>query len=99
MTPEQRELRSAELQHEISREWLRYAIVDGVVLAALAAVLAWGVLTDSIAESALVPIAIVGGVLCGLLVTYWVLARIRPLQREREGLERYDRIATTEGEL
>lgn len=89
MTPEQREERAAEIEREISREWLKYAVVDGVVLAAVAVVLVWGILTESISESAFIPIVIVGGGLSGLLVTYWLLVRIRPLQRERESLVRY----------
>lgn len=31
-TPEQREERVAELGHETSREWLRFAITEAVVL-------------------------------------------------------------------
>ncbi len=97
MSPEQRELRGQQLQRQISREWLTYAIVDGVVLAALTAVLVVGILTGSISDGAIVPVAIVGGALCGMLVTYWLLVRIRPLQNEVARLDAYDDRASARG--
>jgi hypothetical protein len=90
MTAEQREDRSAELQREISREWLRYAIADAAILAPVVLVLVVGVSTGAIPQSAILPVALVGGGLSGVLVTYWVLARIRPLQHEREQIARVD---------
>ena len=88
MTPEQRDARAAELRHQISREWLLFAIVEVAVLWIPVAgfVLAY-VLTDAISDSLLVPVVVVGTAISGALVTYWLIKRVQPLQRELRALE------------
>ncbi len=91
MTPEQREERLAELGHETSREWLRFAVTEAIVLwLPFAVFLAIYVTTDAIPDTALVPVAVAGIAISTCLVLYWVLTRIRPLQREREQIVAFD---------
>ena len=64
MTPEDRELRIEQLEREIGREWLRYAITEAVVvfLPFFAFVIVY-LLTDAIPDRALVPAIIAAGAL------------------------------------
>ena len=85
MTPEQREMRAAELEREVSREWVRFAIIEAVLLWLPFMVFLVLYANDAIAYSSLVPVVVVG-VLSGGLVTYWLFRRIMPLQRELQAL-------------
>jgi hypothetical protein len=85
MTPEQREMRAVELEREVSREWVRFALIEAVLLWLPFMVFLVLYVTDAIAYSSLVPVVIVG-VLSGGLVTYWLFRRIMPLQRELRAL-------------
>lgn len=85
MTPEQREKRVAELEHETAREWLRFAITEFVLLwVPFGLFLVAYVATDAVPDAALVPAAIAAGSLCSILALYWVNWRIKPLREERE---------------
>jgi hypothetical protein len=84
MTPEQREERAAEVEREISREWVRFAVTEWVILIPTCVVI--GLLVTRDAQSAAVPVAIVGVLLCGALVTYWIVRRIQPRQKELQQL-------------
>lgn len=91
MTPEQRGERVAALERETSREWLRFAMTEAIVVwLPFAVFLAVYVATDAISDSALAPVVIACIALSTCLVLYWVLARIRPLQRERERIGALD---------
>jgi hypothetical protein len=86
MTPEQREARAAEVEKEISREWLRFAITEAVLLW-----LPWTILValyavDAISLTSLVPAVVVAVVFATALVTYWVVRRINPRRKELEAL-------------
>jgi len=85
MTPEQREMRAVELEREVSREWVRFALIEAVLLWLPFMVFLVLYVTDAIAYASLVPVVIVG-VLSGGLVTYWLFRRIMPLQRELRAL-------------
>jgi hypothetical protein len=87
MTPERREQRAAEVEHEIGRQWLTFVWVEAVVLwvPITIFVLAY-VFTDAIDDS-LLPVAVGFGIAISVALTlYWVLLRIRPRQRELEAL-------------
>ena len=89
MTPEQREGRAAEVEKEISRQWLRFAITEAVLLW-----LPWTVLvalyaTDAISLASLVPAVVVAVLFATALVTYWVVRRINPLRNELKALRAY----------
>jgi hypothetical protein len=91
MTPEQRAARTEELRREISREWLRYAITEAIVI-----FVPWFVFllvyvtTDAISEGALVPAVIVAMAASTMLVLYFLFQRIRPLQRELDHIVALD---------
>jgi hypothetical protein len=87
MAPEEREARAAELEYEIGREWVRFAITEGVVLwLPLTVFMAVYVLTDAVSDSALPVVVGVGIGVSVLLTLYWFLARIRPRQEELHDL-------------
>jgi hypothetical protein len=87
MTPEQREERAAELEHEIGREWIRFVVAEVIVLwVPVVILLVWAYVTDRISEAWVMPVGIAGGVVCGALITYWLIWRIRPLQKELQAL-------------
>lgn len=91
MSPEQRKARAEEIPNEISREWMRFAITEAVVLwLPFAVYLAVYVMTDAVSDSTHVPVVVLGISISTALVLYWLFKRIRPLQRERESLERLD---------
>ena len=87
MTPEDRAARADLLRWEIQREWVRFAIVEGILVwlpfIAFAVLYVAGVFSDS----ALIPGAIVAGAAMVALITYWLLARILPRSRELGRLE------------
>jgi hypothetical protein len=88
MTPEQREERVAELQAEVPRQWVRFAITEWVVIwIPFFTFVALYVATDLIGDSLLVPVAIVFGIGAVGLTLYWYWFRIRPLSAEQERLE------------
>ena len=78
-------MRAVELEREVSREWVRFALIEAVLLWLPFMVFLVLYVTDAIAYSSLVPVVIVG-VLSGGLVTYWLFRRIMPLQRELRAL-------------
>jgi len=91
MSPDQQRERIAELQHQIGREWLRYAITEALVLGLPFIVfLIVFMTTDAIQESVLVPAAIFGGGICAALVLYGVTKRISPLTRQLQALRKYE---------
>jgi hypothetical protein len=92
MSPEQRAARAEELQHAISREWLRYAITEAIVVfLPLGIFLLVYLTTDSIPDSALMPVAIaLLLVLMTPLLAYFLIVRIKPLQRELARLQELD---------
>jgi hypothetical protein len=83
MAPEERVERAAELESEIARQWVRYAITEAAVLwLPLGLLVVAYVLTDAIEDSTL-PVIVGIWLAASLgLTTYWVVARIRPRQRE-----------------
>jgi hypothetical protein len=86
MSPEEREARADELERRISREWVRFAITEGLLIwlpvFGLGALYAAG----SIAYRAFVVSAVVLGSVTVPLTLYWVLVRIRPLGDERAAM-------------
>jgi membrane protein YdbS with pleckstrin-like domain len=83
LAPEEREARAAELERRVAREWVRFAILDNVLLLGglgLAGLLyAWA---EAISWHAFVAMLIVlGGLIAGLTV-YWAFRRVLPLQKE-----------------
>jgi putative effector of murein hydrolase LrgA (UPF0299 family) len=87
MTPDQREARAEELEREVSREWLRFAIAEFILLwVPFGVFLLVYVTTDTISDSALVPVVIAGGTWCTIIVLYWVYRRIMPLQKQLQAL-------------
>jgi membrane protein YdbS with pleckstrin-like domain len=87
MSTEERDARAGELEYEISRQWVQFAIVEAVALwVPFAIFLLAYVFTDAISDSQLVPAVIVAVALSILLVTYWVVRRIHPLQKELRAL-------------
>jgi hypothetical protein len=89
MTPEQRRERATELEYEISREWLRFAVVEAVVLwVPLAALLLVGYALTGWIEDSMLPVVVGIWIAASIAsVTYWLVVRIRPRQRELEGLQ------------
>jgi hypothetical protein len=83
--PEQPAERAAELERQISREWLRYAIVEAIVIG-IPGVAFWlaYLASGGFSRTVLVAAAVVLGLAIPSLVLYWVLGRIRPLQQELE---------------
>jgi hypothetical protein len=82
VAPEDREARAVELEREVAREWVRFAIVDNVLIAAvvgLGLLYAWA---DAISWEAFVAILIVLGAMMFGLVLYWFFLRVQPLQNE-----------------
>lgn len=89
MAPEQREKRAAELEREIRGEWLRFAIVEFVLVTLPLGLLFYAyLLTDWASESLLVPLMIAVGWLCIGLVTYWMVKRVQPRQKELHALRK-----------
>jgi hypothetical protein len=78
-------MRAAELESEVSREWVRFAMTEVALLWLPFMVFLVLYATNAIAFSSLVPVVVVG-VLSGGLVTYWLFRRIMPLQRELQAL-------------
>lgn len=81
MSPEEREARAVELERRIAREWLRFAIADGLILVAAGALVFVAQSTDAI-PGGLVLVAAIVGIPYTAFVLYWVMKRIRPLQAE-----------------
>jgi membrane protein YdbS with pleckstrin-like domain len=83
LAPGEREARATELEQRVAREWVRFAILDNVLLLGglgLAGLLyAWA---DAISWHAFVAILIVLGLVIAGLTIYWVYGRIQPLQNE-----------------
>jgi O-antigen/teichoic acid export membrane protein len=83
MTAEQRAERIVEVQREIGREWMRFAITEAVVLwVPFAVFLTFYLGTDAIPDGALVPAVVIGIAVATALVLYWLVKRVLPLQRE-----------------
>jgi hypothetical protein len=87
MSAEERESRVAEIQTEIPRQWVRFAITEAVAIW-----LPFGAFTalyaaDAVPDSLLVPAIVVAAGACVGLILYWVFARIQPLQRELRRIE------------
>jgi hypothetical protein len=82
LTPEDREAHALELEHRVTREWIRFAIVDNVLILALVGVGLLYALADAISWGAfVVALIVLGGVMIGLAL-YWVFRRIRPMQNQ-----------------
>jgi hypothetical protein len=82
LTPEDREARALELEHQVTREWIRFAILDNVLILAIVGVGLLYALADAISWGAfVVALIVLGGVMIGLAL-YWVFRRVRPLQDE-----------------
>jgi Flp pilus assembly protein TadB len=86
LTPEDRDLRVAELEWQIGREWLRYAVTEAVVLFLPFAVVLVLYIADTVSFSAVLVTGVVVLLAMCVLVVYWLRARIRPLQRELEAI-------------
>jgi hypothetical protein len=80
LTPEDREVHALELEDQITREWIRFAIADGVLTLALIAAAFVHATTNAISFEAFVGTLVVLVALSAALVRYWVIRRIRPLQ-------------------
>jgi hypothetical protein len=90
MTQDERGERVEEVRRVISREWLRFAVTEAIVLwLPFTLFLVAYVSTDAISDGALVPVVVAGIALSTGLVLYWFFRRIRPLQAELEALEQY----------
>ncbi|MDW8339530.1 MAG: hypothetical protein RMM28_10370 [Thermoleophilia bacterium] len=87
LSPAERAKRAAELERAVSREWLRFALVEAVALwIPLGAFLALSGSTDLVSDRLLVPVAALGALASAGLLLLWLRTRIRPLQRELEAL-------------
>jgi hypothetical protein len=85
---EARPARIGELEHRVARGWVRFAIVEAIVLwIPFGVFVAVYVLTDAISDAALVPVTICFAAAMTLLTLYWVFRRVRPLQREIDALK------------
>jgi hypothetical protein len=90
MSAEERESQASELEHEIAREWLRFAITEAVVIwLPLTLFLLVYVSTASVSQAVLVGVVVAGGAACGALVLYWLFKRVRPRQEELAAIRRY----------
>ena len=87
MSAEERDARAAELRQQIARQWLRFAIVEAIVIWLPFLVFVVLYLTDVVPESSLVPAIVVAVVAEVMLVLYWVFGRIRPRSSELGRLE------------
>jgi hypothetical protein len=87
MSAEEREARAAELRDEIQRQWVRFAITEGVVIWLPFGLFLALYVAEVVPERLLVPGAIVTGAAMVMLMLYWVFARIRPRSSELARLE------------
>jgi hypothetical protein len=88
MSAEEREARAAEIQADIPRQWVRFAIAEWVFIWIPFG--AFGILyaaTDAVGDGFLVPVAVAFGAGAIALTLYWYLFRIRPLSLELERIE------------
>ena len=75
--------RIAELEQGIAREWVRFALVEALMIwFPFSVFLAVYALTDAVSDSALVPVMIAFIVPMVALTLYWLFRRVRPLERE-----------------
>jgi len=88
LSPEEREARAVWLRRQIGREWLRYAVLEGLLLGipSFAVILAY--VMDAISRSTFVVLLIVLAGAIAAFLFYWLLRRVNPLTRELEALER-----------
>jgi aminoglycoside phosphotransferase (APT) family kinase protein len=82
MSAEERDARAADLRQQIARQWLRFAIVEGIVIWLPFVVFMLLYVTDVVPESSLVPAIVVAVVAEVMLVLYWVFGRIWPRSSE-----------------
>lgn len=87
MTPEQRAERITELQRSISRQWLRFAITEAIVIFAPFLTLLLGYTAGAVGYDTVVVGAVVASIAAAVLVMYWLLRRVVPLSRELAALE------------
>ncbi len=87
---EDRPARIAELERLIAREWLRFAIIDGLYVVVAVGIVVALVLSDAISEGVQAPVATALALPIGALVLYWTKVRVQPLQREPEQLRALD---------
>jgi protein involved in temperature-dependent protein secretion len=86
MTPEDREARVAELEHRISREWIRFAVTEGVVLWLPLFTIGMLYVAEAVSHTVLVAAGVGLAVVSAALTVYWYLARIRPISDELAAL-------------
>ena len=83
LTPEDREARAVELERQVAGEWVRFAILDNVLLFGVAGgaglLYAWA---EAISWRPYVAILVVLGTVLAGLTVYWVYRRIQPLRNE-----------------
>jgi hypothetical protein len=89
LSPAERAERAVELERAISREWLRFALLEAVVLwGPVGTLLALSGPTDLLPARLLVPIAALAAAASAGLLLLWLRTRIRPLRDELEALRR-----------
>jgi hypothetical protein len=87
MSTEERAARAAELQREVSREWMKYAITEtGVITIPFITYVVLEPGTDAESRAALILVCGVALALSSLLTWYWLARRIRPRGAELEAL-------------
>jgi hypothetical protein len=87
MSAEEREARAVELEREVGREWLKYAITEtGVITVPFVTYVILEPGTDAESRAALILVCGVALALCSLLTWYWLARRIRPRGAEIEAL-------------
>jgi len=88
MTPEQREERAAEVEREIARLWVRYAMLEvGLFWVPFGVLALVYVVSGSISETVLVGVGIALLGLATMFTLYWITKRIAPLQGELNELQ------------
>jgi membrane protein YdbS with pleckstrin-like domain len=87
MSADEREARAAEIQAEIPRQWVRFAITEAVVIWLPFGTFVTLYAADAVPDSLLVPAIVVAATACVGLTLYWVFMRVQPLQRELQRIE------------
>jgi membrane protein YdbS with pleckstrin-like domain len=94
LAPEQREARMQELRDLIARQWVRYAIVEGLLLGLpiIIGVVLWS--AERIPDTTALVLFFVAGALVVAHIAYTML-RMRPWREELARLERVEGVGGT----